>query len=57
MSRMVTTKTNSTQAQVAVVTAVNDEQVLKNNLLNSPMIREGSIPVVIERGHDCADVS
>lgn len=39
---------------LAVVAAVNDEQVLEQNLMRSPMLARGAIPVIIERGHDSA---
>jgi hypothetical protein len=39
---------------LAVVTAVNDEKVLRSNLSASPMIRNGRIPLILEKGHRCA---
>jgi hypothetical protein len=39
---------------LAVVVAVNDDHVLRANLLKSPMIRSGAHPVLIERGHSSA---
>jgi hypothetical protein len=37
-----------------VVAAVNDDQLLASNLGKSPMLASGKIPLVVERGHDCA---
>lgn len=39
---------------LAVIAAVNDEAVLRNNLVASPMVREDQIPLIIERGQPCA---
>ncbi len=40
--------------QTALVSAVNDEEVLASNLLRSPDIRKGWCEVLTERGHHCA---
>jgi hypothetical protein len=40
--------------KLTVVAAVNDDQVLNQNLMKSPMIATGGMPVVLERGHDSA---
>lgn len=37
-----------------IVAAVNDDEVLANNLAASPMISEGSVPLIIQRGHQSA---
>lgn len=39
---------------MAVVAAVNDEQVLRQNLLRSPMLATGDLPLIAERGFDSA---
>lgn len=40
--------------RIAVVVAVNDTDLLAANLMRSPMIATGDVPIVIERGHPCA---
>jgi hypothetical protein len=39
---------------LAVVAAINDDRVLEQNLLRSPMLAGGAVPLIIERGHDSA---
>lgn len=39
---------------IAVVAAVNDDKVLRNNLEASPMLSEGRIPLVVEHGYQSA---
>jgi len=39
---------------LAVVAAVNDGEVLSNNLAVSPMLAEDRVPLIIERGHQSA---
>ena len=39
---------------IAVVAAVNDDKVLRNNLEASPMLSEGRVPLIVERGHQSA---
>jgi hypothetical protein len=41
---------------LAVVAAVNDEEVLRSNLARSPLIREG-VPLLIERGCSSAGIA
>ncbi|WP_428939622.1 hypothetical protein [Fontivita pretiosa] len=36
---------------MAVIAAVNDEQILAANLARSPMLQDGTIRLIVERGH------
>jgi hypothetical protein len=40
--------------ELAVVAAVNNDEVLEQNLLRSPGIASGGVPIVLERGHPSA---
>ena len=40
--------------RLAIVTAVNDEEILRNNLARSPMIASGSVEIIVEYGHKSA---
>ena len=40
--------------RLAVVSAVNNDEILSENLLRSPMLSAGQIPLIVERGHDSA---
>jgi len=39
---------------LTIVAAVNDEHVLAANLLRSPMVASGKVPIYVEKGHCCA---
>jgi len=39
---------------LAVVAAVNDDKVLRDNLANSPMLRDGRVPLIVEHGYQSA---
>ncbi|HYO09309.1 MAG TPA: hypothetical protein VER17_10085 [Tepidisphaeraceae bacterium] len=41
-------------ASIEVVSAVNNDSVLESNLLRSPDIADGRVPVLLERGRACA---
>ena len=41
-------------SEFAVVAAVNDDDVLRDNLASSPMIAEGRVRLLVERGHASA---
>lgn len=48
---------NKSSTSLAVVTAVNDDEVLAANLAKSPMFDENDIPLVIEREHQSAGLA
>lgn len=41
-------------SRLVIVAAVNDDDILKQNLLASPMVAKGGVKVICERGHACA---
>lgn len=47
-------KVENRDLTLAVVSAVNDEEILANNLASSPMIDELGIPIIAQRGYKLA---